>query len=42
MTHKATEILFLVLRILFFKNWVGGRNKIKNKIVLYVSVHKEY
>ena len=39
---KATEILFLVLRILFFKNRVGGRNKIKNKIFLQVPVHIEY
>ena len=39
---KATEILFLVLRILFFKIRVGGRNKIKNKIFLQVPVHIEY
>ena len=41
-TGKATEILFLVLRILFFKNRVGGRNKIKNKIFLQVPIHMEY
>ena len=41
-THKATEILFLVLRILFVKNRVGGRNKIKNKIFLQVPIHMEY
>ena len=39
---RRTEILFLVLRILFFKNRVGGRNKIKNKIFLQVPIHMEY
>ena len=30
---KATEILILVLRILFFQNWVGGGKNIKNEIL---------